>query len=352
MGAATAELDVASVLKASQAISGEIVLPRLLDRLMRVIVESAGARRGVLLLDRDGTLHVEAEHRVDEEHVHMLTGTPLAERADLATSVVTYVARTREAVLLDDRAAEGPFGHDPYLARPPSSLLAAPILYQGRLAGVVYLENDLTSLAFTPDRVEIIRLLSTQIAISIENATLVADLERKVEERTRALKQAHDEILLLERAEQERKEREVIEQREVIERQQQVIHELSTPIIEVWDGVITVPLIGALDDSRTDEVMIRLLQHLSRTRSRYAILDLTGADVVDTHTADSLLRIVRAVRLLGARAVVSGIQPAVAQTMVQLGAELGGLVTRATLREALRFCMSEPAAQPASSARR
>ncbi|MDI3291893.1 AAA family ATPase, partial [Polyangium sp. 15x6] len=184
---AGAALDIGSVLKASQAISGEIVLDRLLDALMRILVENAGARRGVLLLLRDGRLVVEAEHRTGEAAVHMLGAAPLEGRQDLPASVVTYVARTRETVLLDDLTIDGPFGRDRCFAGgAPCSSLAAPIVYKGRLAGVIYLENDLTRSAFTPDRVEVIRLLSAQAANSIENARLYADLQQENAERRRA----------------------------------------------------------------------------------------------------------------------------------------------------------------------
>ncbi|WP_437745297.1 AAA family ATPase [Sorangium sp. So ce1504] len=184
---AGAALDVGSVLKASQAISGEIVLDRLLDALMRIMVENAGARRGVLLLLRDGRLVVEAEHHIRDASVHVLGAAPLEGRKDLPDSVVTYVARTRETVLLDDLAIDGPFGRDPCFAGgAPRSSLAAPIVYKGRFAGVIYLENDLTRSAFTPDRVEVIRLLSAQAANSIENARLYADLQQENAERRRA----------------------------------------------------------------------------------------------------------------------------------------------------------------------
>lgn len=184
---ARAALDINSVLKACQAISGEIVLDRLLDALMRILVENAGAQRGVLLLLRDGRLVVEAEHHIGEAAVHVLGAAPLEGRSDLPRSVITYVARTRETVLLDDRAIDGPFGRDPCFARAaPRSSLAAPIVYKGRLAGILYLENDLTRSAFTPDRVELLRLLSAQAAISIENARLYADLQQENAERRRA----------------------------------------------------------------------------------------------------------------------------------------------------------------------
>ncbi|MRG98323.1 AAA family ATPase [Polyangium spumosum] len=334
-------LDIGSVLKASQAISGEIVLGRLLEALMRVVLENAGARRGVLLLVRDDKLVVEAEH-IFGQPTPARAVTPLERREDLPVSVVSYVARTRERVLLDEGAAEGPFGRDPYLARAaPRSALAAPIFGKGRLAGVVYLENDLARGAFTPARVEVVGLICTQAAIAIENAHLYADLERKVEERTAALRHANEEILALSLADQARREREVLDQQALIHRQEEVIQELSTPIIEVWDRVIAVPLTGTLDDRRGEDIMARLLHRLGGSAYRCVILDLTGVEVVDTGMAERIVRIVQATRLLGASVIISGIRAAVAQTMIQLGAGLEGLTTRSTLREALRGYMQQ-----------
>jgi len=265
----------------------------------------------------------------------VLGAAPLEARHDLPTTVVAYVARTRETVLLDEHATEGPFGHDPYfVAQAPRSMLAAPIVSKGRLAGVIYLENDLASFAFTPDRVEVLGLLSAQSAIAIENARLYADLERKVEERTAELWRANDEILALSRAEQQA-------QKALIERQQDLIHALSTPIIEVWDGVIAVPLMGVVDQQRSEDIMTRLLERISRASCRSVILDLTGVEVVDPDSAERIVRIVRAARLLGSRVLVTGIRAAVAQAMIHLGSDLTGLVTRATLRDALRMCMRE-----------
>jgi anti-anti-sigma regulatory factor len=302
---------------------------------MRVLLENAGARRGILLLERHGSLVVEAEHRVGVSSVRVLGAAPLDARNDLPASVVAYVARTRETVLLDEHAIEGPFGHDPYFARSaPRSTLAAPILSKGRLAGVIYLENDIASFAFTPDRVEVLGLLSAQAAIAIENARLYADLERKVEERTAELRRANDEILALSHAEQ-------AAQKALIERQREVIHELSTPIIEVWDGVIAVPLMGVVDQSRSEDIMGRLLERISCASCRSVILDLTGVEVVDPDSAERIVRIVQAARLLGSRVLVTGIRAAVAQAMIHLGADLTGLTTRATLRDALRQCMRE-----------
>ncbi|WP_434426034.1 PAS domain-containing protein [Nannocystis pusilla] len=138
-----------------------------------------------------------------------------------------------------------------------------------------------------------------------------------------------------------RNERELQTRLEQIERQQQAIRELSTPIIEVWDHVLTLPIIGLVDSVRTAEIMDSLLQAVARSRARFAILDMTGVDVVDTGTASHLLGLIRAIRLLGAEGILTGIHPNIAQTVVALGVDLSGLVVRSTLREALRYCIAQ-----------
>jgi rsbT co-antagonist protein RsbR len=141
---------------------------------------------------------------------------------------------------------------------------------------------------------------------------------------------------VVERQETERALREKIE---FIERQEKAIQALSTPIIQVWSHVLALPIMGMLDGRRAADMMDRLLSEIVKTRSRFAILDLTGVDVVDTATADHLIKIVRAVELLGARGVITGIRPAVAQTMASLGMDLSQLITLGNLQEGLKACM-------------
>ncbi len=132
---------------------------------------------------------------------------------------------------------------------------------------------------------------------------------------------------------------------EQIEAQQQIIRDLATPIIEIWDGVLTVPLMGAVDSERTSELMERMLAEVVRVRARHAILDLTGVEVVDARTAAYLLDLVQAIKLLGAEAIVTGIRPSVAQIFVSLGAELSTIPTRRNLRSGLEYCMRKPVAR-------
>lgn len=126
---------------------------------------------------------------------------------------------------------------------------------------------------------------------------------------------------------------------DLIERQQRVIRALSTPIIQVWDNVLTLPMVGVIDSARAADIMQSLLNEVVRTRARYAILDMTGVDAMDTATASHLLSLIRAIQLLGAEGIVTGLQPSIAQTIVGLGVDLSDILTLATLREGLKLCM-------------
>jgi rsbT co-antagonist protein RsbR len=126
-----------------------------------------------------------------------------------------------------------------------------------------------------------------------------------------------------------------------IERQREAIWALSAPLLQVWDGVIALPLIGLLDSARASVLMERLLARIGETRSHHAILDLTGVDVVDSAVAKNLQDLLQAMKLLGTRALVTGIHPAVARTMVAIGLDLPGVIIRSTMQDALKLCIEE-----------
>jgi rsbT co-antagonist protein RsbR len=127
----------------------------------------------------------------------------------------------------------------------------------------------------------------------------------------------------------------------IITEQSAQLLELSTPVVKLWDGVVAVPLIGTLDSARSQIVMERLLQALVDTGSPFAILDITGVPAVDTQVAQHILKTVVAAQLMGARCVISGIRPQIAQTIVSLGIEFGEIVTKANLADALQFVLRE-----------
>ncbi len=200
-------LDLVSVLNASLALSSEIRLDKLLETLMGIVIENAGARRGFLILYEDGQLTIEAEGMVGASVVTLMRSIPLESRDDLSQGLVNYVVRTKEDVVLSDSVNEGPFTEDPYFKEHrPKSVLCAPIIKQTQLIGLLYLENNLITNAFTPDRLEVLQVLSAQAAISLENARfygklnqLNMELKAEIEERVRAqseLQTAHDELEL------------------------------------------------------------------------------------------------------------------------------------------------------------
>jgi rsbT co-antagonist protein RsbR len=125
----------------------------------------------------------------------------------------------------------------------------------------------------------------------------------------------------------------------VIVRQQEEMLELSTPVAKLWDGVIALPMIGPLDSARTQIVMESLLQRIVDVEAEIAIIDITGVPTVDTLVAQHLMKTVTAIRLMGADCIISGIRPQIAQTIVQLGVELEGITTKATLADALALAM-------------
>ncbi|WP_437775067.1 AAA family ATPase [Sorangium sp. So ce1097] len=180
------QFDVLSVVKAAQSISGELKLPRLLDMLLRIVVEHAGAEEGHVLLVRDDRL-ASAAAIAAHNGVARLLGADEASAAALPRSVLNYVRRSHERVLLDDASARHPFHQDAYFKQGSSrSVLCLPIVRQARLLGVLYLENRLVTGAFTPARLSVLELIASQSAISLENAMLYADIEQENAERRRA----------------------------------------------------------------------------------------------------------------------------------------------------------------------
>ncbi len=178
-GPSVGQLDVQTVVRASQALSTEMVLPKLIERLMQIAVEHAGAGRGLLILVRGGETWVEAEATTGQGSVEVVLRHALVTSSYLPTSVLHYVVRTMERVLLDDASADRIYSRDEHVERQRSrSVLCLPIVKQTSLIGALYLENNLTPGAFTPDRVAVLQLLASQAAISLENAALYADLQR------------------------------------------------------------------------------------------------------------------------------------------------------------------------------
>ncbi|MEO8890663.1 MAG: ATP-binding protein, partial [Coleofasciculaceae cyanobacterium] len=188
-------LDFVTVIKASQALSGEIQLDKLLSTLMQVAIENAGAEKGILILEQGGNLLIEAVGKSDISEIVVLPSIPLEKYDDLPKSVINYVFRTKETLIYNNLAKESQNFNDPYIIQhQPQSVLCLPLQNQGKEIAILYLENNLTEGAFTSDRLEVLKVLSSQAAISIENARLYTTLETKVEQRTQELSQALDTL--------------------------------------------------------------------------------------------------------------------------------------------------------------
>lgn len=188
-----AAFDLSSILKAYQSLCREIHWDKLITQLMDVLLQNAGARKGALLLLNESNWIIEAMSTITLDQVDCQTRLPnsvLQEKAELPINVIQTVQHSLEAIVMDD-ASQTPLGmSDPYLVtHQPKSILCTPILSRGKLIAILYLENALTSGAFTSDRLEILQLLTQQAAISLENAQLYQQLEQKVQQRTQELQE-------------------------------------------------------------------------------------------------------------------------------------------------------------------
>jgi PAS domain S-box-containing protein len=184
-------LDLATVIKVSQTVSGETVLEKLIDTLMRTAIEHAGAERGLLIVPGGAEQRIEAEATTNGDAVVVRMREASLAAAALPGSIVNYVVRTRENVIIDDASVESSFSTDPYIAqRRARAVLCLPLVNQARLIGVLYLENNLATGAFTPTRIAVLKLLASQAAISLENTRLYRDLEER-EARIRRLVDAN-----------------------------------------------------------------------------------------------------------------------------------------------------------------
>jgi len=178
IGAPVDQLDLATVIKVSQALSGEIVLEKLIDTLMRTAIEHAGAERGLLIFPQGDELRAEAEATTSGQSV--VVRLREASAAALPESIIHYVVRTRESVTLDDASAENPFSADAYIRQHHArSILCLPLINQAKLIAVLYLENNLTAHVFNPRRIVVLKVLASQAAISLENTRLYGDLQER-----------------------------------------------------------------------------------------------------------------------------------------------------------------------------
>jgi anti-anti-sigma factor len=353
--------DLTTVVRLGQALAGEIELDRLLDRLMRIVLQNAGGTGGALVLERDGALEVAATCTADPDSVEIHLRTPLAARPEIPATVVQHVARTRKALVLADASQDSRFAADPALASQPArSILCLALVHRRRLSGVLYIEHALARDAFGSQRVELLEMLCSHAVTAVENALLYRNvldmsaalaqtnehLEEEVEQRTTSLSAANERLSaeLQERARAERARAEL--QEEVIRMQEAMLAELSTPLIPITDSIMVMPLIGSLDSHRSERVLHTILEGAQTRHARVVILDITGMKNIDTPGVAMLVRSASALRLIGARALLTGMSPMVAQLLVDLGADLSGIRTYGTLQAGIAFAVSQLGGAP------
>ncbi len=180
IGSPVQQLDVASVVKASQALSSEIALPKLIEQLMKIAIENAGADRGLLILPSGDEYLIQAEARAAGGQIEVTMRQDPIAGVTCPESLVRYVIRTHESVILDDASKSNWFSADDYLRdRQTKSMLCLPLIKQRQLTGILLLENALTTHAFTADRIAVLELLAAQAAISLENTRLYSDLQER-----------------------------------------------------------------------------------------------------------------------------------------------------------------------------
>ncbi|MDI1451023.1 AAA family ATPase [Polyangium sp. 6x1] len=343
-------IEAAAVVRSAQAIAAELVLDKVVEQVLKLVIEIGGARRAVLLLGRDAELVIAASITVDPDRVELGLSTPLEQSADLPRTIVQYVARTKEPMVLGDAGVDSRFAADPYIAKTsPKSVLCLAMVQKGELGGILYMENNAVKEAFTPRQTEHCTLLASQAAIAVANALLYQRLEvmtgelkrsnealeSEVARRTAELYDANEHLSreLSERARGEEERARL--QEEIIRAQNARLLELSTPMIPITDRIMVMPLIGAIDEQRAEQVLTTALEGVQTHRAEVVIIDITGVKVMDTAVASTLLRTASALKLLGAEAMLTGLSREVAQTLICLGLDLGGIVTMGTLRSGI-----------------
>jgi len=280
-------LDIDTVIKASQTLSGEIQLDKLLAKLMRLLISNAGAQKGVLLMQQEGVLTVQAQ--AQDEVIEVRQNILAEQTTDISLAIIYYVMRTRKKVVLGDAAHDSQFSSDPYIALAhPKSVLCIPLQKQSELIGILYLENNLAVDAFTASHTELLEILSTQIAISLENAGLYTELEHKIDLRTQALSQKNNELSeTLSSLKQTQKQ--LVESEKLASLGQLVAgvaHEINTPVGVGVTGASTLAEETAKIEGlyQSGEMKRSDLEHYVRTASTISRLLLSNMERAATLT--------------------------------------------------------------------
>lgn len=332
----TSFLDVETVIRSAQALAGEVILENVVAHLLDITMKNAGAQRGVLILEQDGNLIVEASVTTDPPAASVGLAIPLEKSTELPLTIVQYVARTKSHVVISDATREARFAADPYLAKHhPKSILCLAMVHQGRTTGIFYLEHAESGDAFSLVRVELLKLFLVQAAISVENSRLYQRLHSRTEALHKTEVQLRHEFEERERSEQARTKL----QQEIISIQSARLAELSTPLIPITNSIMVMPLIGMMDRERAQQVLSTSLQGVEANSVKVVIIDITGVKLVDNEVAATLINTASALRLLGAQAVITGIRAEVARKLVMLQVDFGLIMTKSTLQSGIAYAL-------------
>lgn len=293
------------------------------DTLNSLVLTFLEARAGAVLLTSEGpAMHVAGRQGLDAASLRTVEATK-AFRWVMDAKVAQWVPPARARALWSGMPAAL-----------SSGFACVSIDIQDRPVGLVLVGDKSAGTPLSTEELDFLGAASGLAAMALTNASsfeqqsaLLADVERQA---TEARRQAE---------EKEHARAELDQKLEIIARQQFAIRELSTPILQIWDDVLALPIIGMVDTKRSAEIMERLLAEVTARQSRFVILDITGVEVVDTKTADYFIKVIKAAELLGTTCFLTGIRPAVAQTLVEIGVDLSRVVTLRNLQEGLRECL-------------
>jgi anti-anti-sigma factor len=297
-------LELASLVEALQALVNEVSLDKLVERILRIVATNADALRASLVLHNDGTLRIAASYETESDTATIGLASPLEEVDTLPVLIVGHVASTREALILRDPGADPRFREEVYFStRSPQAIVCLPMLHQTRFIGGLYLEGTTALTFLSPFRVEFLGLLCAQAAIAVENAMLLAAQKARVQE-------------------------------------------LSTPVIPITDHIMVMPIIGNMDSTRAEGMLQTVLQGAVENQASVMIVDITGMKMVDAAAIATLLRLASALRLLGKQTIVTGVTPAVAQTIVARTLDIGAIKTFGNLKRGIHYALKRTSDRP------
>ncbi len=207
------------------------------------------------------------------------------------------------------------------------SMATIPQCPGGRWVGVINISWTEPHIC-TPWEHDINTALINHVSSTVESYLLMSNMRKVIKAQEKAENDLREKLAF------------ITEQNELILRQRTAIQELSTPVLQLWKNVLALPIIGVVDSSRCAEIMERLLFEITEKQAHYVILDITGVEVVDTKTADHFVKMIRAAELLGSSCLLTGIRPAVAQTLVEIGVDLSSITTLRNLEDGLQACLS------------